>query len=551
MESFNLDIRTILVILISGNLIHLILFLVYIKKLRSSFYEEQFIHFIIGKTFQTFAWLALSLRGIIIDPISIYFANCILIIGFSFELFSLSSTKENKLKWRCTYIILSIIACLIFILFSNTANLRIATSSLINAVLYSCGGIALLTNKNPSRLTKLIGICFSFLVFVLIARAITAIFFTDNFTLMTQNLIQTLTFLTMYALMTISGIGFLLIIKEQDDNELQYSEERFSKAFKSSPYAIVLTRLKDGTILEANLQFSDTTKYTREECIGHSTTELHIWPTPEYRANIMNKIKINGKIRQEQIEFQTKFKEQRKGLFSAEIIEIDNEKVLISSISDVTELKNSEAKVIDMLKEKEILLKEVHHRIKNNMMVISSLLAIESSNLSCDRDREIFTNTIGRVQSMMTLYDKLYRSENKDTISLSDYYESLMHEIIDIIPKSKNIITSHEIENIYLNAKTLQPLGIILNELIMNSVKHAFKKQNSGTIFISAKIIDNNIQIIFKDNGSGIPKDTDLAESTGFGMQLITMLVAQIKGKLTINSKEGSEFIITIPNIKN
>ncbi len=215
-------------------------------------------------------------------------------------------------------------------------------------------------------------------------------------------------------------------------------------------------------------------------------------------------------------------------------------------MQDVTERNLAEEKIQKLLKEKEVFLKEVHHRIKNNMHTVLSLLSIQAMNQENPVVQNILTDAAGRVKSMMVMYDKLYRSEDTGEASLKEYFVSLSNEIVNTFPQKSFLDLKTQVEDIKLGANILSPLGIILNELITNSMKYAFTESIQGNIFISASINNNKLLFLYEDNGKGIPESVNLENSKGFGLQLIKIQVKQLKGSVRIERKNGTQFFIEI-----
>ncbi|MEZ7893076.1 MAG: PAS domain S-box protein [Candidatus Wallbacteria bacterium] len=225
------------------------------------------------------------------------------------------------------------------------------------------------------------------------------------------------------------------------------------------------------------------------------------------------------------------------------VFDTDGTFVSVVGVSrDITDQKLAEEKIKNLLNEKEFILKEVHHRIKNNMHTISGLLSFQS-NLSFDAaTRENLADASGRIRSMMVLYDKLYCSEDNSSISIKDYIPTLVNEIASIFSKNSPLRIQTQIEDIVLGVNILTPLGIILNELISNAVKHAFDGCDDRIINISAFKKEGRMAIIFKDNGTGISDTISFKNSSGFGLQLIQMLVKQMKGAISIENQNGTCF---------
>jgi len=204
----------------------------------------------------------------------------------------------------------------------------------------------------------------------------------------------------------------------------------------------------------------------------------------------------------------------------------------------------SELKIRALLSEKELLLKEVHHRIKNNMLSIYSLLMIQANDLTEPSAVAALENAGGRIQSMMVLYDKLYMSTGYNNVSMMNYLPSLLDEILANLTINKPVKIVKKIDDFFLSAKQILPLGIIINELFTNIMKYAFINREDGIITIVATLNGNKALFIIEDNGRGIPEATDFENSTGFGLQLVQMLTQQINGTIRIERVSGTKIII-------
>ena len=200
--------------------------------------------------------------------------------------------------------------------------------------------------------------------------------------------------------------------------------------------------------------------------------------------------------------------------------------------------------VQNLLIDKGLILKEVHHRIKNNLNSIMSLLRMQADAHEDETTKSILQDATGRVQSMMVLYDKLYRSEDCSAVAIKDFLPVLIKEIVDIFPKKASIEIETELEDIVLSVKTLSPLGIILNELVTNAMKYAFLSRKTGIITVTATRKENRICITFGDNGTGISQNVTLEKSSGFGLQLVGMLIKNINGSVRIEREPGTKFFL-------
>jgi two-component sensor histidine kinase len=213
-------------------------------------------------------------------------------------------------------------------------------------------------------------------------------------------------------------------------------------------------------------------------------------------------------------------------------------------IVDITERKLAEDEVKKLLREKEILLKEVHHRIKNNMNTIGSLLSLQASSQSDPKVKKALDDAGSRVQSMMVLYERLYQSTNFLSVNVKDYLPALVDEIVGNFPDDQAVKVETKVEAFELSSKTMQPLGIIVNELVTNIMKYAFKGRPGGTISLSASLRGSKVHIEIHDDGVGLPAGVDLKSSPGFGLMLINMLTRQLDGSIRMLSENGTRVVL-------
>ncbi len=215
---------------------------------------------------------------------------------------------------------------------------------------------------------------------------------------------------------------------------------------------------------------------------------------------------------------------------------------------DITEKKRREEEVEQSLREKEILLKEIHHRVKNNMQVISSLLMLQRENMTDPRMRELFRESENRVFSIALVHEKLYRSESLSRIHYGEYLEMMGDHILASRNISSDIITLEiNAPDIYLPIDNAVPLSLITNELLTNSLKHAFPDGRKGTIRIDLQKRGEDILYQFSDDGIGFPDDIDFQNTKTLGMELVNNLVIQLMGSISLNRDRGTRFEIIFP----
>lgn len=220
---------------------------------------------------------------------------------------------------------------------------------------------------------------------------------------------------------------------------------------------------------------------------------------------------------------------------------------MVGITMDITASKQAAEQIKASLKEKEVLLKEIHHRVKNNLQIISSLLNLQSDYVKNHQTLDILKVCQNRVISMALIHEQLYQSEDLAQIDFAEYIENLATNLLTSYERDTNAIALKlNIDDIKLNIDTAIPCGLIINELISNSLKYAFIPGKSGEISISFHVkSDNQLQLSISDNGIGLPVDLDINNLDSLGLQLVTALTSQLEGTLEINNNIGTQFIIS------
>jgi PAS domain S-box-containing protein len=219
-------------------------------------------------------------------------------------------------------------------------------------------------------------------------------------------------------------------------------------------------------------------------------------------------------------------------------------------IYDVTERQKKESTIQASLEEKEVLLQEIHHRVKNNMAVVSGLLQMQAMSMEEGPAQQILETSQLRIHSMAMVHEKLYASESLSEINFAEYAKELSQVIIQSNRKNhKDIAISYKLDDVKININQAIPCGLILNEWIVNCFKHAFEEQNAGTILVGLTHEEGEIHLFVEDDGCGLPEDFNINNQQTLGMTLIDTLTKQLEGKLTVtegNRNLGTCFKLSI-----
>jgi two-component sensor histidine kinase/PAS domain-containing protein len=228
------------------------------------------------------------------------------------------------------------------------------------------------------------------------------------------------------------------------------------------------------------------------------------------------------------------------------IKDLENNIIEVSGIAfDITKNKKNEEKISQSLKEKEILLKEVHHRVKNNMQVISSILNLQSSYVTDEYALSLLKECQNRIKSMAYIHESLYQTKNFEGVNFTEYLSTLSKNLIHTYSvNSKKVKLVLNLSDLFLNLDLSIPCGLIINEIISNSLKYAFTNRMDGIIFVNLAIENEIVRIEVGDNGVGIPEHVDIKQTQTLGLQLVDTLIEQIDGTLELDRTNGTKFII-------
>ncbi len=213
---------------------------------------------------------------------------------------------------------------------------------------------------------------------------------------------------------------------------------------------------------------------------------------------------------------------------------------------DNTFHKKSEAKIKAALEEKEILLKEIHHRVKNNLQIISSMLYFQTQQIQDESTLQIFLEGQNRIKTLALIHEKLYQSDDLININIQEYIKSLADSLLRSYGVAiDRIQLTTDIKEVNLSVETCITLGLIVNELLSNSLKYAFPDKQKGNIYISLEPLEGNeFRVTVRDNGIGLPEDFRSEDSNTLGLQLVKSLVNQLRGKLDFENSGGTVFSI-------
>jgi PAS domain S-box-containing protein len=347
------------------------------------------------------------------------------------------------------------------------------------------------------------------------------------------------------------GIGVNISQRWEAEEARKRSEKSYSDIFNSAGDALFIHELETGRILDVN----DTMLRmygleSRDGIDGISADDLSA------ADEGYNSRKASDKIKAAETEGPQSFKWHARRLtgekFWAEVrlkkITVDGKERILASVRDISKRNEAEEKVLELLDEKELILKEVHHRIKNNMETVKSIIGLQLPEVEDPGARSVLEDTQSRIQSVMTLYNLLDQSGNFLSTDGDAYLNELINDISALFPRSLDVRVERSIEPFRASSKRLFSLGIIVNELFTNILKYAFNQgSRNNVIRVSTAVHGDELLLEIHDNGAGLPEGFILKEQKGFGLKLVDILVDQLGGSLSIHSDGGAWFSFQIP----
>jgi len=337
-------------------------------------------------------------------------------------------------------------------------------------------------------------------------------------------------------------------LRKVAEEDLKESEEKLHLIIDRSSIGICTVDLL-GNFIMTNPAYEIILGYSKEELKELSFYEVtHPDNRPENKKLFQNMFNLKTK------DFTLEKKYIRKDGTEIDVVvhsvgirdDEGNVKFGTAFVEDITERKQAEEQIKASLKEKNTLIDEIHHRVKNNLNVITSLLNLQAKRIDDDRTKDILKDSQSRIYAMAAIHETLHGSENLSEIDLKKYLFKITTSIFQassIDPKKVKLRT--DIEELPISIDQASPLGLIINELLSNSLKYAFPDEGEGEIIVSMKKLDKELELTIEDDGIGLPEEFDLKNSKTLGLKLVRTLVEnQLDGSIDMESNNGTKFTI-------
>jgi len=334
------------------------------------------------------------------------------------------------------------------------------------------------------------------------------------------------------------------------EEALRRSREKYRSIFENAAEGIIQVTAS-GSLLSANPAAARIFGFeTPDEAIEHYTDLAHqLFLEPAERADLLERLEREGPV---YLQVRVRRRDGEVRWLEAHARPVNDDAgnlVYVESIlHDVTDRNATTERLQASLEEKEILLKEIHHRVKNNLQIISSLLYLQSLNVEDPETQGLFHESQSRIATMALVHEELYRSEDFSRIDLRAYAQKLLSRLMQGLGVT-GIRVDLKAEPLLLPLQSAIPCGLILNELATNAIKHAFKDKAKGLLRLSIWAADKQGLLVLEDDGPGLPEGFDPFAAETLGMQLVTRLAAQLHGGLTTgrSAEGGARFEIAFP----
>lgn len=344
--------------------------------------------------------------------------------------------------------------------------------------------------------------------------------------------------------------GFRGIARDITENKMVEEEIKkvniYNRSLIETSLDPLVTIGPDGKIKDVNYATEVITGYSRMEIIGTDFSDY--FTNPEEARLSYGRVFREGMVKDYPLEIQHKSGNITSVLYNASIYRDESGKVIgvVAAARDITRRKMAENDIKASLHQKELLLQEIHHRVKNNLQIISSLLNLQEKYVEDEESVSVLQESKNRVLSMAMIHEMLYDSEDLRTINFFGYIQHLVYILFNSYGVNTNLLQLHlNVDEIYLNIETAVPCGLIISELVSNSLKYAFPGERHGNLSIDFHLEnDDEFQLIIEDDGAGIPDDVDFRSTDSLGLRLVNSLVNQLDGTIELDSSRGTKFVI-------
>jgi PAS domain S-box-containing protein len=544
-----IDIKTIFLICCLGGVLTVIAFLVY-KRIYGR-KESTLSLYVAARVLLSIAFFLFACREILGGRLYVDLANTCLLFGISGETYALFHAGRGfkKKPFLVASASTALLAALFQVALCHGPHTWVIAMSFLLFCQLAAAGSCMVFNRSMNSTQKITGFYLLFLSAVMMARGMNALLRGGSVVLLTADYIQLLSYISFFLIIYMLPMLYLLILREQDHRAVAESEEKYRLLFTNAFSGIFLSELvedENGTtidysILKPNPAFRAQTGLKPEDVAGRRISEVlpHIAETPVF--DIFDRVMRTGEA--------ASFEEYSVTLrrhFLIHAYRVDSRHIGTMFL-DITGIKRTEEELQQTVREKQSLLRELQHRVKNSFAMIISLVRLSSMSFGSREAQSALDSITARVRALSELYGQLDAADSYGEVRLDEYCTRIASAMAGM---SKNIALDPSLAAMSIPMKEAATLGLILTELLTNAVKYAFPDGRRGTISMRLERCGSGILLEVADDGIGLPDGSGASQQHGLGLTLVRTLVRQLDGTFTVENSGGTRCLVefTLPD---
>ena len=331
---------------------------------------------------------------------------------------------------------------------------------------------------------------------------------------------------------------------EKKEKNLQIYEKRYRRLFETAKDGIIILNFDNGMIVDVNPFLIKMLGYSKEQFLTKHIWDIGTKENSKLSKQLFKELQNKEYVRYEDLPLEAVDGKLTHVEFVSNVYLVDNEKVIQCNIRDITERFKNEQVLKDEMDKKEALLKEMQHRTKNTFNMITSLIHLRSSITQSEETKITLEDLTLRVRSISDLYSLLFETQSFYEVELKTYCDKVIGSTLNL---SKNITLNKYLEDITVSSTNAATIGMIIVELLSNTIKYAFPDSQNGIVNVQLKRINSRIRLIVEDNGVGLGNDFDINKIKSVGLHLVNLMVSQLEGKIQFMLGNGTNIIIEFP----
>ncbi|RHX90767.1 PAS domain S-box protein [Leptospira stimsonii] len=325
---------------------------------------------------------------------------------------------------------------------------------------------------------------------------------------------------------------------------LELMEKRYRRLFECAKDGILILDADSGMIVDVNPFLVEMLGYSKEQFLKKNIWDINAFKYIDYSKQLFKELQEKEYVRYTNLPLETVDGALIQVEFVSNVYLVDGEKVIQCNIRDITDRNRYEKILTNNIEEKEALLKELQHRTKNSFQMITSLIHLRAHSSENLETKVVLEELTLRVQSISDLYSLLYETDSFNVVQIKDYCNRVIDSMLQL---SDSIVIRRTIEELTMTARDAATIGMILIELVSNSIKYAFPDRPKGNISVELKKVDSKMILIVTDDGIGFQKIPDLIEAKTLGLKLVNLMVSQLGGEIFFDLSNGTKVTIEFP----